>query len=358
MSKKRVTGIRDIARLAGVSTATVSRVLNGNTSVDEALAEKVMHTAESLGYRPSPAARYMRSKTSGLLGIVVPKLSLAYFSSIVNGAIDKADEYGQMVVVGTVEGKSSTEKEFLIKLSNYMIDGLIYCPVAAGPFLEELEILRHLPLVIAGRRRVIQGMPHVSTNDEKAGYLATRYLLNLGRKYIGFFAGFWEKPPFPDYPSMIASIDTPLSGSFSTLDRLRGYRGALLEEGEKIQEALLIFCGFDAESGYVSSREIVGRLTDLDALIVPNCFVARGVYRFCQEQGIRIPEDISLISLDDSSTGELLATPTTAVVHDMYRVGVEAVERLNQVILGEEAQDKLIDVKLEIRQSTVQKTFT
>ena len=355
MSKKKLTGIKEIARLSGVSIATVSRALNGNKTVNPALSSKVLQVAESLGYQPSPAARYMRSSKSGLLGIVVPKLTMSYFSDIVNGAINKADEYGQLIIVGTVEGDSIAEQTFLNKLSHYMIDGLIYCPVAAGPHLTEMAILKHLPLVIAGRRKMIKGISHVSTNDEKAGYMATRYLLNLGRTKIAFFAGFWKTPPFSSYSEMIKSIDSKFSGSYSSMDRLHGYKRALKEINIDLNENKLVFSEFDADSGYTSSRELFSRLDAIDAIIVPNCLVAQGVLKFFSEQRISIPHDISLVSMDDLNIGELLKTPTTSIIHDMYHVGVEAVVQLNRILEKKDPRDSMIDVKLHIRQSTSQK---
>ncbi len=356
MATKKNNGIKEIARLAGVSTATVSRVLNGNKSVAPGLTARVLEIAGQLGYQPSPAARYMRSKKSGLLGIVVPKLSLAYFSDIINGAIDKANQYGQMMIVGTVEGRSSTEQEFLHKISHYMLDGLIYCPVSAHTSGKEAMFLEHIPLVVAGRRKVMEGVPHVSTDDEKAGYIATSYLLRLGRENIAYFAGFWEEPPFDGYTALMQSIDSELSGSYSTLDRLRGYRRALNEKGLVPDEKKMVFSGFDAESGYEASQELLGRLDRVDGLIVPNCYVARGVYRFFQEQGISIPEDIALVSMDDLNLGEMLTIPTTSIIHDMFQVGVEAVEQVNRLIDKEPTRDTLIDVKLRIRQSTAHKS--
>jgi LacI family transcriptional regulator len=351
---EKKSGIKEIARLAGVSMATVSRVLNSNTSVNPELAARVMEVSNALGYQPSPAARYLRSKKSGLLGIVVPDLSLNYFSSMVNGAIDKAREYGQLVVVGTVEGDIESEREYLKKVSGYMLDGLIYCPVSEAPVEDEPAVFS-IPLVVAGRRHVIEGVPHINTDDEKAAYLAAKYLLSLGRRKIGFLAGFWGSPPFENYKEMILAVDTPLSGSYSALERLRGFMRSLAEFGQEIDESRLVICGFEAESGYNASRELVGRLNGIDALMVPNCIVARGAYRFFKEQGINIPQDVSVISLDDLGLGDLLILPITSVAHDMYRVGVEAVVQLNRIIEETDAVNRTIDVKLHIRQSTARK---
>ncbi len=353
MHKKN--GIKEIAQLAGVSIATVSRILNGKGSVSPDIEKRVVDLANELGYRPSPAARYMRSKKSGLLGIVVPELSVPYFSNIVNGAIDKATEFGQMVVVATGRGSESKEKDCLKRFSHYMLDGLIYCPIGTGDFVLEINLQEQLPLVVAGRRKVIESVPHINTNDEKAGYIATRYLLGLGRRNIGFFAGFWDVVPFSSEIELIEAIDSPVSGAFSTLDRLRGYRKALRENNLEINETNLVFSKFDADSGYKSSKELFGRLGELDAVIVPNCYVARGVYEFCREQGIEIPERLSLISMDDVETGELLSPPTTSIVHDMYSVGRESVTVLNEILNKQDAKDILIDVKLNIRQSTTMK---
>jgi len=353
MIEKRA-GIKEIAELAGVSTATVSRVLNGNIKVNPELSKKVMAVAESLGYQPSPAARYMRSKKSGLLGIVVPNLSLPYFSDIVNGAIDKAREYDQLMVVGTVDNNTSTEKKYLKKLSGNMLDGLIHCPVSAAPLQDEPDIL-NIPIVIAGRRKVIEGVPHISTDEENAGYLAARYLLNLGRRKIGYLAGFWEYPPFRNSHELISAVDSQLSGSYSSLDRLRGYRRALGELDLELDANKMVFCGFDTDSGYYASRELISRLEEIDALMVPNCLVARGVFRFLHEQEIAVPRDISIVTMDDMGMGELLAVPITAIVHDMYHVGVEAVIQLNRIIEEKAARDETIGVDLRIRQSTSRK---
>jgi LacI family transcriptional regulator, galactose operon repressor len=354
MSEKK-SGIREIAKLAGVSMATVSRVLNGNKSVNPELAARVLELSNSLGYQPSPAARYMRSKKSDLLGIVVPDLSLNYFSSMVNGAIDKAREYGQLVIVGTVEGDVELEREYLKKFSSYMLDGLIHCPVSEAPLEDEPSVLS-IPLVVAGRRHVIEGVPHIYTDEEKAAYLAAKYLLSLGRRKIGFLAGFWGSPPFENYQEMISAVDTPLSGSYSALERLRGFRKALVEFNQDLDESRLIFCGFERESGYKASRELFERLIEFDALIVPNCIVANGAFQFFQEQEICIPQDVSVVALDDMGMGELLTIPITSISHDMYRVGVEAVVQLNKIIGELDAENRTIDVKLQIRRSTARKS--
>ncbi len=353
MTEKR-SGIKKIAEVAGVSTATVSRVLNGNSKVNPELSKRVLEVAKDLGYQPSPAARYMRSKKSGLIGIVVPDLSVSYFSDIVNGAIKKAREYEQLVIVGAVEGKTGNEKEYLRKLSGYMLDGLIHCPVSSAPLPDETDFF-NIPMVIAGRRKVIEGVPHINTDEENAGYLAARYLLNLGRNRIGYMAGFWESPPFKNYRELIAAIDSPLSGYYSSLDRLHGYRRALEEFGMKTEENKMIFCSFNEDSGYSAAREIFSRLDEIDSLIVPNCIVARGVFRFLHEQGIAVPGDVSVVAMDDMGMGKLLTIPITAIAHDRYNVGVEAVIQLNRIIAGETAGDETIGVKLHIRQSTARR---
>ena len=352
--EKKKSGIKEIAKLAGVSTATVSRVLNGNEKVNPVLSAKVMAVAKSLGYQPSPAARYMRSKKSGLIGIVVPDISLSYFSDIVNGAINKAREYSQLVVVGTVESSVDTEREYLRKISGYMLDGLIHCPVSSAPIEDEPSSI-NMPLVVAGRRKVIEGVPHITTNEEEAGYLAARYLLNLGRRKIGFLAGFWGKSPFYNLDDLIKAVDTPASGSYSAVDRLAGYKRAMEEFNLEVDERRLVFCGFDDESGYSASRELIGRLNEVDALMVPNCLVARGTFKFLHEQGINVPLDVSIVALDDMNVGELLAVPVTSISHDRYQVGEEAVIQVNRILNEETAHDKIIAVNLNIRQSTSRK---
>ncbi len=355
-AKKSVrVGIREIARNAGVSTATVSRVLNGNVRVDAQLAERVLRAAEQLGYQPSPAARYLRSKRSNLLGIVVPKLSLPYFSAIVNGAIDRAREYSQFVLVATVEGSRSTEVEYLTSLSRYMLDGLVYCPIGEGGGVEKLVAI---PMVVAGRRHVIDGVPHVNTDDEKAGYLATRYLLELGRRRIAFAAGFWPPPPVTEYTEFVTAVDQPSSGSYSSIDRLRGYFHALREAKIDIDTRLFAFTGFESQDGFATAKELFSRMVGFDALIVPNSRVAGGAMGFFAQQGVRVPHDISIVSADDGLVGEHLPIPVTAIVHDMYQVGVDAVDQVNNLLSGTKTGSTTVDVRLQIRRSTARTADT
>lgn len=174
--------MKEIAKEAGVSLATVSRVLNNTRNVDKGITEKVLAVAERHDFRPSPAARFMKGQRTGILGLIVPDVSLSFFGDLAEGAIRSARTYDQVIIVASSQGDRNTENIIIDQLSRSLLDGLIYCPVASGAPLPEIERFRELPLVVVGRRGVFKDRTHVYTDNRKTGYVAAKYLINLGRK--------------------------------------------------------------------------------------------------------------------------------------------------------------------------------
>jgi len=345
----RVT-IRQVADYAGLSVATVSRVLNGSRPVAPHLQARVRDAVEKLNYEPNVAARFMKGQKTGTLGMIVPDVSHPFFSSMISGAILKAQEIDQVIIVSTSDGKREIEKRAIDGLARTVVDGLIYCPVSTGEPLPEIDRFRHLPIVVVGRRNVFASKPHVYTDNIKGGYLATKYLLRLGRKRVGFLAGFWSPPCTLE--NIREKSSGPEAGNYSTLDRFAGYYRALKEESLDYDKSLIVICGYSYQAGYDATKELLERMVEVDSIIAANDLVAAGVLSFLKNQGIGVPDQISVIGYDNNLIAPLTSPGLTSVDQDPRKLGEESVTALARAISGRRVTDTIIDVRLSIRNST------
>ena len=173
--------IIDVAKLAGVSTATVSRVLNGSLKVDPGMRSRVLAAAQELNYLRGPQ-RHADPERTKRIALVVPALANSYFSEVAAGVIDRARENGQEVVVMHTQGKRELEHEAFRRVLESKMDGVIFSGATGENPRELFPEFRNLPMVIAARRQVVPGIPHVYHDNRSAGYMAAKYLLRLNRK--------------------------------------------------------------------------------------------------------------------------------------------------------------------------------
>lgn len=350
-ASERIPTLKEVACLAGVSVATVSRVLNGQGARPE-VQQRVLDAAKQLDYKPNPGARFMKGKRAGNIGLLLPQISHPFFGALAEGALEEAGRNDQVMVIASCQGSRDQEQQRLEQFSRSFLDGMIYFPVEKGETFPDIAYFRNIPIVIAGRRDIFPGKPHVYSDNMKGGYLATKYLLRLGHRRIAFFAGFWDPPCNPANIRKKAFEDG--SGAFSSLDRFCGYLDGLDEFSIELDTDLVAVCGYDFNAGVEAAEELMARMVTVDALICPNDLVASGALHFLTRQGIRVPEDISIIGYDDDSMA-VMTTPTlTTIRQQMPEIGKQAVLMLNHMISGEPVHDVVVDVELIIRNSTTQ----
>ncbi len=340
--------IRDVAERAGVSLSTVSRVLNHNPNVDAALAGRVIDAASALGYRPGLAARPL---PGAQIALIVPVLENSYYSSIVAGVIDTARENGQSVLVMQTGAKREVEEACLQTALSSHVSGIIFSGGSSLVPTERFPALKNVPLVIAARRQVVPGIPHVYSDNVGAGYLATRYLLKMRRQNIALLVNFWTDA-IHDYDAFMAEYNSPAQGACTAFDRFTGYRRALEEEGLEVQPSLLVFSGFSHESGYASAQELLSGFQAFDAVLVPNDRCATGVLRLFNEQRITVPEQVSIICFNGGLMSSVVSPSLTMIEQHNYEVGAQSAVQLNELICGRSAHDVKLDVSLVIKGST------
>ena len=340
--------IRDVAGRAGVSLSAVSRVMNRNQKVDPVLAERVLAAARELNYRSGPRAF---SGRSGHIALILPTLENSYYSSIAAGAIDAAQSQGQHVLIMQTDSRRRQEDDCFRNLSSAVVDGVIFSGSDERNPLEEFPHLRGLPMVVAARRAVIPGIPHIYSDNLSAGYMATKYLLRLRRRKIALLLNFWTND-IHDYDTFLRRYHSPAQGACTAFDRYTGYCRALEEEGMGVDPDLIMFSGFSHESGYASAQELLARPLEFDGVLVSNDRCATGVLRLFREQGIQVPGQVSIICFNGGLMSSVVSPALTMVEQQNHELGRQSALQLNELIHGRPAHDVKIDVKLAIRGST------
>lgn len=325
--KKSVPTIRDVAAAAGVSTATVSKFMNGTQRFSPAVEAKVTQVIEQLGYRSNPLAQSMITGKTKTVGLSVLDVTNPHFTSIVKGANRVAQAHGYTVLLVDTEENPGRERPQLEALSR-RVDGLIIFSRLPDQELEWLTALDK-PLVFFGRLPNLK-LPTVASDDHRGGYMATRHLVTLGHKrfaYLGFSKSRRDEERMGGVRECLAAHGLPLQVFDATAPSAA--------EGERICSAMML----GAEHP--------------DALVCYNDLMALGFMKAAQTLGFRVPADISVAGFDNIVYGNYTSPPLTTVDLQSERMGVAAMEKLLDSIDGRPtAPFTLIEPQLILRGST------
>ena len=342
--------MRDVAKLAGVSPATVSRVLNRNQNVDSALTERVMRAVRELNYKPTLSAHPQPNQVKQI-AVVLPTLENTYYTTMLSGIADTARENDQNVIVMQSSSNREIEDEHFSRILRSNIDGIIFSGVDGSNPYQRFPALYGIPMVFAARRQVVPGFPHVYSDNIAAGYMATKYLLRLRHRKIALLVHFWTKD-IHDYDTFLKAYNSSEQGSYVSFDRYTGYCKALAEERVTVDPNLIIFSSFSHESGYASAQALLSSSQEFDAVLVSSDRCATGVHRFFKEQGLQIPSQVSIICFNGGLMSNVVSPELTIVDQNNYKIGALAAGQLNELINGCPAHDIKLDVNLIIKGST------
>jgi LacI family transcriptional regulator len=335
MESKRITR-DDVARQAGVSSATVSYVINNAARpVSAETRKKVLQAIEELGYRPDGVARNLRRQRTSTLGLIVPDTFNPYFAEVAQGVEIVAFERGYVVILCHSNYDLDKEIQYVDVLSSERAAGVIWIP-ATSSFLpgEHLQAY-HIPFVILDRVVGRENILSVVADNFYGGYLATQHLLSLGHQRI-------------------CCITRPVGLDHSNA-RLRGYTTALTDHGYSLDECSLVVGGYRFEDGRQAALKILSTPERPTAIFAYNDLMAIGALRASRELGLRVPEDLSVVGFDDIPAAAFTFPPLTSVRQPKLAMGKRAVELLFAAINGEndpfQTQIKL-EVELVVRAST------
>jgi LacI family transcriptional regulator len=307
-SKKPVSPITiyDVAREAGVSDATVSRVFNNKDSVREVTRQRVMAAANKLGYVANLQARRLAGGKLNVIGLLIPGLDNGYLVEIVRGVDLELAQAGYELMIHTTHGRGNNETSYLQYVANGLTEGiLLVVPLLSSDFLRALEELNY-PYVLIDEIDPSGHSFSVSSTNWQGAYDATEYLIRLGHRQIGFITGIVQ-----------------LS---SAKDRLAGYLSALQDNGIPVDESFIASGDFGKASGYDMAQRLLNLEQAPTAIFASNDMMALGAMDAIRDKGLSIPDDISVIGFDNIPQA-IISYPKLTTVHQplelMGQVGVK-----------------------------------
>jgi LacI family transcriptional regulator len=328
---KRAT-LADVAQLAGLSTTTVSMVLNDrpNTRLSQDAADRVRSAAAKLNYRPNPAARGLRLGKTRTVGFISDEVTITrYASAMIRGLLEEAEKRDHTVLISESGRRADRIASALDLMLDRQADGIVFGLMGAKQI--DVPVLADLPVVIANATSS-PGHPCVLPDEYRAGYDAAKYLLDRGHRRIGFI-GRSE-----------ALLDPALSATIGS--RYAGLDAAMAEAGVSFAHQV-DGRHWEPDFGYSGAREILDQ-AEVTAIISANDRVALGVYQAAQERGLRIPEDLSVISFDDEYLASYLRPKLTTMQIPYLEIGRTAL----QLLLDGNAPDRtLVPMPLQERAS-------
>jgi LacI family transcriptional regulator, galactose operon repressor len=334
-SGKRMT-IREIADLAGVSIATVSRVLNGRDDVADETRDAVRRVIREHGYTANRNARGLSAGRTGMVGVLVPLVFPAYFAEILAGAAEALYEQEMRVVLSPTQHEHAREVSLLDRLMHGgTTDGALI--VLPGESSEELEraLDAGYPFVVVDPLLPLdERIPSVSAAHMSGADQAMRHLLSLGHRRIGAITG----PP----------------GWVATEDRRRGYRAALAAAGIPFDPALEVEADFEITDGEEAAHALLGIRNPPTAVFAFNDNIAIGTMRSARERGLSVPEELSIVGFDDVEHASIVTPSLTTVRQPLAEMGRTAVSLLVRLLEHQSVETLSIQLatRLVVREST------
>jgi DNA-binding LacI/PurR family transcriptional regulator len=298
----------DVAKKAGVSVATVSRVLNDSPHVSAAVRRKVLRAAKALNYQPNRTAQRLRAKRSHVIGLVISDIQNPFFTAVVRGIEDVAYKHGYSVVLCNSDEDPEKERLYINIMRAEAVAGVILASTAeTNPLVADL-FDHNIPVVAIDRRIRDKRVDSVLAANIQGAFEAVSHLIALGHRRIGF-------------------IGLPLTRT-TGIERYAGYVRALRAHGLPASRSLVRIGDAKQEGGRARTIELLTKRPSITALFVANNLMTLGALDALRERGLRIPADISIVGFDDMPWATLLQPPLTAVAQPTYELGQRAAELL------------------------------
>jgi len=328
--------LKDIAQLTGVSVMTVSKALRDEPDVSAATKAKIKALAAQMGYVPDSTAQGLRTKTTKLFGLVIPSATNPVYARIIFAIEERAHELGYDVLIAQTLNQADREEACLRRLLSRRVDGLFITPVyrfeAEARIYREI-VARKIPTVLLGSPAPFcKNFISIETEEVTASYNITKHLLDLGHRRIAYFTG----PPAAPWAH----------------ERFEGYRRAYREAGLEVDDKLVFAAGNTLEDGSKAALQMLNEGVHPTAIQTVSDLVAIGCAEMLLQQGIKIPDEISVAGYGNVLAAEYYRVPLTTVRQPKYRLGLAAVETMMNLIRGEKVFSRRLPAELIIRQST------
>lgn len=319
--------MKDIAKLAGVSTSTVSHVINKTRFVSEEISERVNHAAKELNYyAPSALARSLKVNRTQTIGMLVTTSTNPFFGEVVKGVERSCYQKGYSLILCNTEGDNERMRQSISTLLQKRVDGLILmCDSLEGERIDVFERYPDIPVVVMDWGPMLFTSDKIQDNSLRGGYLAVKHLIDCGHKQVGCITG-----PLIKHQAQM---------------RYEGYKRAMLEAGLTFNPNWIIESDFECEGGYQALKKMSERGTLPTAIFVSNDMMAMGVINAANELGINVPEDLSLIGYDDIHIAKFMSPSLTTIHQPKYRLGQAAVETLVRRLNDKSAEAEVVQLE-------------
>jgi LacI family transcriptional regulator len=338
--------IKDIAREADVSYATVSRALNHKYGVHPATKERILEIAKRLNYTPNAIARGLVTRQTQTIGLILPDITNPFYPEVARGVEEGAQEQGYSVFLCNTNWERRREIEYIKLLSEKRVDGLIIAPISNSAEEVERELPDDIGVVYVSNVPRNTERSYVEIDNIRGGFIATKHLIDAGFDRIGFIGA--------------------VEGSMTVDERLEGFRMAFERSGLPVDERLVHLGHFRQETGYRVIREMIDSGDYPRAVFAENDLIALGIMQGVRDAGLGVPEDIAVVGFDDIPFASFQDIQLTTVYQPKYEMGKLGVRILIEQITknpsgadpesgrsGEHSRRIILEPELIVRGSTV-----
>ncbi|CEG25387.1 LacI family DNA-binding transcriptional regulator [Bacillus sp. B-jedd] len=324
-----MASIREVAKLAGVSVATVSRVLNEKGYVSEEARKKVQKAIDELDYRPNAVARSLFKKQSQTIGLMVPDIVNPFFPELARAVEDTLAKHGYTVILCNTDENAEKERTYLEMMMQKYIDGII----VASNTLSASQVTKYKIPVVSIDREISKELPSIMVENKKGAAMAVRFLKEKGRQRIAHLKG-------PDYVP-------------NALERCRGYLDEV-ENESWFQESYIADGQYDMTASFNATVHLLQKHPEIDAIFAGNDLSAIGAIKAIYKLGKKVPEDVAVVGFDGIMLSESTTPELTTVAQPIYEIGERAATALVNIIEKQPMEETYVklDVQLIERQST------
>ncbi|MGG1575546.1 catabolite control protein A [Fictibacillus sp. NRS-1165] len=329
------TTIYDVAREAGVSMATVSRVVNGNPNVKPSTRKKVLEAIERLGYRPNAVARGLASKKTTTVGVIIPDIASIFFAELARGIEDIATMYKYNIILCNSDQNKEKEIHLLNTLLGKQVDGIVFM---GGKITEEhVEEFKKspVPIVMAATVDMNEEIPSVNIDYQQAVYDAVEHLLKSGHESVAMVTG---------------PLEDPING----YHKFTGFRKAMEDAGKKVDEKQIFVGDYTYDSGIEAVETFLESGNMPTAIFVGTDEMALGVIHGAQDKGLTVPGDLEVIGFDNTRLATMVRPTLSTVVQPMYDIGAVAMRLLTKLMNKEKVEENTVVLphRIQFRSTT------
>ena len=327
--------VRDVAKLAGVSPITVSRVINNTGYISYETRRRVDGAIQQLGYVPNTLARSLRLSQTNTLALVLTDITNPFWTTVARGVEDAASDAGfNLILCNTDESKVEQDK-YLKVLLQKRVDGVLLVPVRCTRETVQVILNQNVPLVVLDRHIPGVEIDSVRCDSEGGGYDLVRLLITQGHRQIVMLSG----------PQGVSSAD----------DRVAGYQRAMAEAGLDRQIESIFYGEFTQQSGYTMMQQALAAAPRLSAVFAGNNFITIGAFKALRDAGLEVPENIALVGFDDLPVALVIDPFFTVASQPAYQMGKQATELLLARIAGQappQYQEIILPTEIIVRRSS------